>query len=161
MSAVKKAKPALYTVPALENLASRLSAGGDGEFSYYDKAPPETKTQTAIYSVWLATVAEPFGWMLFWAKYLDHNQSRSHFLAWAEKEIKRSGADEKHIQDLVMFTGKAYFEGRDTSARRMEKKLKICKKRTAPRYIETIDRLLYAAAMSEQKLGKQVQKMNN
>jgi len=160
MSAVKKAKTALYTVPALENLASRLSLGGGGDFNFYDKAPPETKTQTAIYSIWLATVAEPFSWMLFFAKYLSHSQSRAHFLAWVELEIKRSGAQDEHIDGLVSFTERAYFEGKPVYALRMEKKLKICRKRTAPRYIDTIERILYAAYMSEQKLGDQVRKMN-
>jgi len=155
----KRTHKPTHSVECLENLATMLSTRS-GEMMYFDRPPPMAATlQPAIYAMWAASISEPFGWMVFWAKYVDNGIAQSHFLSWAESEIVRSGAKPEHTKELTDMLGKIYFEGRIISARRIEKTLKVCKKRTAPRYIETIGKILGVAYASEVELGRQVRKM--
>jgi len=155
----KRTHKPTHSVECLESLAVMLSTRS-GELQYFDRPPPMATTlQPAIYAVWAASISEPFGWMVFWAKYVADRTAQAHFLSWAENEIVRSGAKPEHTKELTEMLGKIYFEGRIISARRIEKTLKVCKKRTAPRYIETIGKILGAAYASEVELGRQVRKM--
>ena len=155
----KRTHKPVHSVECLESLAVMLSTRS-GELQYFDRPPPMATTlQPAIYAVWAASISAPFSWMVFWARYVDNRIAQSHFLSWAESEIIRSGAKPEHTKELTDMLGKIYFEGRIISARRIEKTLKVCKKRTAPRYIETIGKITGAAYASEVELGRQVRKM--
>jgi len=155
----KRTHKPVHSVETLENLATMLSTRS-GEMMYFDRPPPMATTlQPAIYAMWAASISEPFGWMVFWARYVDNRMAQAHFLSWAEREISRSGADSEHTRDLTELLGRVYFEGNHLSGRRISKMLKIRKDFKTTRYLETIQHILNAAYASENELGRQVRKM--
>jgi len=155
----KRTHKPVHSVETLENLATMLSTRS-GEMMYFDRPPPMATTlQPAIYAMWAASISEPFGWMVFWARYVDNRIAQAHFLSWAESEIARSGAKPEHTKDLTELLGKEYFEGKHVSGRRIAKTLEIRKDFKTTRYLETIKHILGAAYASEVELGRQVSKM--
>ena len=162
MNTVKKAKaPTLHTIDSLEYLASRLLVGGDGDFNYFDRAPPSPHTiKPGDVAMFVATMSKPFQWALFFAKYLANENARTHFQLWIMGQLKKSGIPDEHWCYLSDMATKAYCDGSTISGRRIAKRLKAGRNNTVPRYVEILDRILYTASVSEEELGRKVWKMS-
>lgn len=159
MSAVKKESPTLHVVPSLEMLASKLSVGGGGDYAYFDKPPQQPgQIRTADLAMCLADISDPLQWMLFWFRYMLCLTAKEQFLLWTDKELKARKVNPDHIGVLSQFAASAYCHGKQLSANRIAKKLKVGRNDKAARYVDTLSSILYVASQSEQALGKEVRK---
>ena len=161
MMSVRKAKaPTISTIDSLEHLASRLLVGGDGNFSFYDRPPQVAGTiRSGDVANWIATAATPFGWVLFWSKYMGCLTAREHFLLWADRELQKRKIKPEHSIYLKHLVANNFCHGQKLSAKRIAKNLRVGRNNTAVKYVGILDKILYVASISEEDLGRLVRKI--
>lgn len=157
----REIKPTIQTIPSLENLSGRLSGGGDGDFSFYDKPPHTTGTiTTGDIAMMVATVSTQLEWTILWARYLRCENAIGMLKLWVHCRLERDSVPIEHCGYLSDIATKAYCDGSPISGRRIAKRLKAGRNNTVPRYVEILDRILYTASVSEEELGFKVYKMS-
>lgn len=148
-------------IPALENLASRMTVGTTG-YTWFDKPPHRMgDVETCDHAITLVNVCRehPVWWWLFWAKYMSDRDARLDLGGWLSIKLVQKGlAKHRVTAPLVHLLLEHYCDGKPLTGRKAGKVLSIDRKAVWGRMRAPVDATLVALYTEEENVGKEMQR---